>query len=414
MMRGEIIAIGDELTSGRILNSTSRFAASRLFAAGYQVPVFITIGDDQELIAATLLAALERADFVIVTGGLGTTSDDLTNEAVSAALERPATLYPEVLRKIKANSHHLSERARKSLEKLAWLPDGAHALHSEAKSAGYFLVHQGKPVFFLPGVPHEMQELLEKAVLPRLEVWDGRPRRRVRQRVFRLAGVTESEVNHRLADLEAGDGTVKIGYYPVFPEVQVSLTVVGEDEGAVERRFQAVEAEIRRRLGTELFGVDDETLAAAVVNLCRQRGLWLAVAESCSGGLLAAAITGVAGASQCFAGGAVTYSNELKERLLGVAGATLAARGAVSAEVAREMAAGLRRLTGAELILATTGIAGPAGGSEDKPVGTVFIALTVNGETTVEPCNFVGTRRQIQVLTVQRALNMLRHRLLAI
>lgn len=411
-MRGEIIAIGDELTSGRVFNSTSRFAAARLFAAGHEVPVLVTIGDDQELIAATLLRALERAEFVIVSGGLGTTSDDLTNEAVACALARPATFYPEILRQIKNNSNHLSSQARKSLEKLAWLPDGAHALHSEVKSAGYFLVHQGKPVFFLPGVPHEMQELMEMAVLPRLEVWGAAPPRRVRQRVFRLAGVGESEINRRLAALEDRDERVKIGYYPVFPEVQVSLTVTAADEQELAPLFQRLDTAIQERLGEDLFGIDEESLAAAVVRLCRRQGWRLAVAESCSGGLLAADITAVPGASACFVGGVVAYSNELKEKVLGVEGPVLAAQGAVSAPVAEAMAAGIARLSGAEVALSSTGIAGPGGGSAEKPVGTVYIGLAMAGRVSSELVSFSGSRRQIQELTVQRALDMLRRQIL--
>jgi len=412
-MRGEIIAVGDELTSGRIANTTSYFAAARLFAAGYEVPVLSTVADDQALISATLLQALGRADFVIVTGGLGTTSDDLTNEAVSRALARPATLYPEILRKIQANSHHLSPQARKSLEKLAWLPTGAHSLHSEAKSAGYFLVHQGKPVFFLPGVPHEMRELLVEAVLPRLAVWEKQPAHHVRQRIFRVSGLLESEINQRLSELEGRDSRIKIGYYPVFPEVQVSLAVRATEEAVAESLLAEFTAEIERRLGDHIYGLEGDSLEEVLGRLCREQGISLAVAESCSGGRIAAAITAAPGASAYFGGGVVAYSNEFKERILGVNTATLAAHGAVSAAVAQEMAAGVRRLTGAALAVSATGIAGPAGGSAEKPVGTVFIGMATAAGTRAELCRFKGNRRQIQELTSHRALDMVRRTLLA-
>ncbi|MFH7326542.1 CinA family nicotinamide mononucleotide deamidase-related protein [Desulfurivibrio sp. C05AmB] len=412
-MRGEIIAIGDELTSGRILNSTSYFAAARLFAAGYEVAVLTTIGDDQALISETLLRALERSDFVIVTGGLGTTSDDLTNEAVTAALGRPPTFYPEILRKIKANSHHLSPQARSSLEKLAWLPDGAHSLHSEARSAGYFLVHQGKPVFFLPGVPHEMRELLLKAVLPRLAVWDGKPVRRVRQRIYRVSGLAEAEINQRLAELEGRDARVKIGYYPVFPEVQVSLTVAAATALEADALLARSDREIKDLLGSNIYGLEEDSLEEVVGRLCAAAGLSLAVAESCSGGLIAAALTRVPGSSAYFYGGVVAYSNALKESLLGVQPATLAAHGAVSAAVAGEMAAGIRRVAGSDLALAATGIAGPGGGSPEKPVGTVYLGLAAGEKVLVEPCYFTGNRWQIQEITAHRALDMLRRHLLA-
>ena len=411
-MRGEIVAIGDELTSGRVPNSTSCFAAARLFAAGYQVPILVTIADDLELIGSTLLQALERADFVIVTGGLGSTSDDLTNEAVSSALNRPAILYPEILRKIQAHSRHLSPRARNSLEKLAWLPDGAHALHTEARSAGYFLVHQGKPVFFLPGVPHEMRELVVEAVLPRLAVWDGKSRPRVRQRLYRVAGLGEGEINRRLADLEGRDVGVKIGYYPVFPEVQVSLSVSASGKSEADALLARTHAEIERRLGRNLFGLDDESMAWVVGGLCRTRKLSLAVAESCSGGLIAADITSVPGSSDYFRGGLVTYSNVMKESLLGVRGDTLAAHGAVSPQVAREMALGVLRVAGSDLALSVTGIAGPGGGSKEKPVGTVQIGVAAGGQVSVESCLFTGDRRQVQIQTAHKALDLLRCRLL--
>jgi len=407
-MRGEIIAIGDELTSGRILNSTSYFAAARLFAAGYEVAVLTTIGDDQALISETLLRALKRSDFVIVTGGLGTTSDDLTNEAVTAALGRPPTFYPEILRKIKANSHHLSAQARSSLEKLAWLPDGAHSLHTEARSAGYFLVHQGKPVFFLPGVPHEMRELLLKAVLPRLAVWDGKPVRRVRQRIYRVSGLAEAEINQRLAELEGRDARVKIGYYPVFPEVQVSLTVAATTALEADALLARSDREIKDLLGSNIYGLEEDSLEEVVGRLCAAAGLSLAVAESCSGGLIAAAVTRVPGSSAYFYGGVVAYSNALKESLLGVQPATLAAHGAVSAAVAGEMAAGIRRVAGSDLALAATGIAGPGGGSPEKPVGTVFLGLAAGEKVIAEPCYFTGNRRQIQEITAHRALDILR------
>lgn len=413
-MRGEIIAIGDELTSGRILNTTSRFAAARLFAAGHELIAMTTVGDDISLISRTLLLALERADFVLVTGGLGSTTDDLTNEAVAAALDRPPVLYPEILRKIQSHSRHLPQETRASLEKLAWLPTGAHALHTEARCAGYFLVHQGKPIFFLPGVPHEMEELLVETVLSRLAVWEGTAARQVRQRLYRVAGLGEAAINQRLLPLEGRDPRVRIGYYPVFPEVHVSLTVYDGAEEEAEALLAAADQEITAALGDFIYGLGDETLAAAVGRLLGERGLTLAVAESCSGGLLAAEITGVAGASAYFAGGVIAYSNELKERLLGVEKEVLAAHGAVSAPVAAAMAVGLRRVTGAGLAVSVTGLAGPGGGSEAKPVGTVFLGLAGEGVALAFLYQFKGDRRRIQVSTAHIALDLVRRHLLAL
>ncbi len=413
-MLGEIIAIGDELISGSILNTTSHFAASQLFAAGHEVLAMTTIGDDPELIGSTLQRALVRAEFVIVTGGLGPTSDDLTNQAVSTALDRPATFYPEIMKKIQAHGKETPAGRQSSLEKLAWLPKGAHALHTEAKSAGYFLVHEGKPIFFLPGVPHEMKSLLLETVITRLAVWEGESARQVRQKVYKVVGMAEAEINRKLAHLEGRDPRVRIGYYPVFPEVHVSLTATGSMEKEAELVLAKFAEQVSVILGSDIYGCDGDTLEGLVGSLLAGRGQTLAVAESCTGGLVGHAITRVAGSSAYFLGGAIAYSDALKERFLGVNRETLLRHGAVSPETARAMADGVRRVTAADYGLAVTGIAGPAGGSEEKPVGTVFFGLATPERTTAARANFSGDRWQIQAQACQQALDLLRRRLLGL
>jgi nicotinamide-nucleotide amidase len=407
-MIGEIIAIGDELTSGRILNTTSYFAASQLFAAGHEVAAMITIGDEPRLIGRTLLDSLARADFVIVTGGLGATSDDLTSEAVADALARPSTFYPDILDQIRAGSKNAPAELRLSLEKLAWLPAGAHALKYNATTAGYFLVHEHKPIFFLPGVPSEMEELLVETVISRLAVWEGEEARQVRQEVYRVAGLPEIRINDLLAHLIDGADRVRIGYYPVFPEVHVSLTVVGTAAPETDTRFAAIDREIRGLLGENLYGTGDETLEAVVGRLLVDHGLVLALAESCTGGLVAQRITRVAGSSAYFLGGVVAYSNELKEELLGVPALLLNEYGAVSPETARAMAEGIRRTTGADLALSVTGIAGPSGGSAEKPVGTVCFGLAAAGGSEDFTFRFGGERWQVQEAAGHKALDLLR------
>jgi len=406
-MRGEIIAIGDELTSGRILNTTSHFAAGQLFAAGHEIVAMITIGDDPVLIGKTLLNSLARADFVIVTGGLGATSDDLTNAAVIDALGRPETFYPEILAQIRAGSKNAPESVRLSLEKLAWLPAGAHALKFDASMAGHFLVHEGKPIFFLPGVPHEMKELLVETVISRLAVWEGEEVRQLRQRLYRVAGLAEIEINRRLAHLE-GDKPIKIGYYPVLPEVHVSLTVAGVDLEATERLFAETDGEIRTALGCHLYGTDEETLPQVVGGVLAGRGCTLALAESCTGGLIASRITAIAGSSAYFLGGVVAYSNDLKMKLLGVEQAILVAHGAVSLETARAMALGVREVSGADYGLSVTGIAGPSGGTPEKPVGTVCFGLAWAGGVKDLRLQFRGERWQVQESAAHQALDLLR------
>lgn len=407
-MIGEIIAIGDELTSGRILNTTSYFAASQLFAAGHEITAMTTIGDDPKLIGSTLLGSLGRSDFVVVTGGLGATSDDLTSEAVADALDRPSTFYPDILAQIRAGTRNAPAELRLSLEKLAWLPAGAHALKYDAGMAGYFLVHEHKPVFFLPGVPHEMEELLVATVISRLAVWEGEEVRQVRQRLYRVTGLIEKEVNDRLDHLVDGEERIKIGYYPVFPEVHVSLTVVGDNEQEAESLLAATDRLIREKLGENCYGTELETLEAVVGRLLVEKGLTLGLAESCTGGLISHRITRVPGSSEYFLGGMVVYSNVLKQQLLGVDSKILEDFGAVSSATARAMAEGVRRVTGADVTLSVTGIAGPTGGTPEKPVGTVCFALAVGDQLEDFRFCFSGERWQVQEASCHKALYLLR------
>lgn len=413
-MIGEIIAIGDELISGSVLNTTSHFAASQLFAAGHEILAMTTIGDLPALIGGTLSQALARADFVVVTGGLGPTSDDLTNEAVSSALHRPSTFHPEILRKLEASGNGVGGQ-RGGLEKLAWLPQGAHSLHTEAMTAGYFLVQDGKPVFFLPGVPHEMKELLLETVITRLSVWEGDGGvRQVRRKLYKVTGLPETAINRKLAHLEGRDPRVRIGYYPVFPEVQVSLTVTASSEREADGVLDRTDAQVGSLLGHAVYGHEADSLEGVVGSLLASRGQTLAVAESCTGGLIGHTVTRVAGSSAYFLGGALVYSDTLKERLLGVSREVILRHGAVSRETVRAMADGVRRVTAADYGIAVTGIAGPAGGSRDKPVGTVWFGIAGPDRAQEFLFRFSGERWQIQTMAAHVALDLLRRHLLGI
>ena len=410
-MIGEIIAIGDELTSGRIANTTSAFAARQLFAAGYEIYAMHTIGDTPNLIGEALKRAIGRVDFVIVTGGLGTTTDDLTNEAVARALDRPPTLNEELLEKIRSQLQGTGHN-HNGLEKLAWLPEGAEVLSSSERMAGYMLVHESTPVFFLPGVPGQARKLLVDYVMPRLAGWSDSSRNHIRLRLYRTVDIPEYEINQRLSALEQQE-MVDIGYYPVDCEVHVSLTVSGSDDNISEQLFSQADQRIRKALGEHIYGTDRETLAQVVGKLLLEKKLLLSVAESCTGGLIGSKITRVPGSSGWFAGGVIAYSNLLKKELLGVDQNLLDHHGAVSGPVARAMAARLASRVKSGISLSVTGIAGPDGGSEEKPVGTVYIGLFLNNRVTDTLFHFNGSRREIQEKTAQTALNILRLALLA-
>ncbi|MDR3088690.1 MAG: CinA family nicotinamide mononucleotide deamidase-related protein [Desulfobulbaceae bacterium] len=429
-MKIEIIAIGDELTSGRIINTTSSFAARRLFEAGFDIYAIHTIGDTPRLIGEAVRRALTHVDAVIVTGGLGATDDDLTTEAISNALGRPTAVNEEMLAAIR---HHLRERSEQGaaglpirqtgadhLEKLARLPRGAEALNPWGKMSGYRLVHNGKPIYFLPGIPSQMRRLLIDYVLPGLATWSDGQTSMIRQRLFRIFGLPEIEVNRRIAAL-ALPKTARLGYYPVFPDVHLNLVVRSMDgvEGlpatkqAGDAAFTGAVAMIEETLGEAIYGHNQETLSAVVGRRLLGKKLTLATAESCTGGMIGEWLTSTPGSSAWYLGGVISYANQVKEGALAVSKEMLASHGAVSAEVAEAMAAGVRRLCRADLAISVTGIAGPDGGSDEKPVGTVYIGLADEQGTHAERFLFDGGRRQIREISAQTALNIVRKRLAA-
>ncbi len=410
-MLGEIIAIGNELTSGRIPNTTSGFAAHHLFEAGFDIYAMHTIGDTPELIGEALNRALGRVDFVLVTGGLGPTDDDLTTEAVSEALNRPTLPNLEILSLIRQHLDSNTEHPAGSLEKLAWLPEGAETLSPKTRMAGFQLVHNGKPIFFLPGIPHQMRTLLVEQVLPRLATWYDGKQLTSSQKVFKIFGKTELEINHIIKDL-ALDDAVEIGYYPVFPDVHLSMTIRGGNKNKTDLLARNSSRLITDSLGSSIYGSDRDTMESVVGILLQKNNKKLAVAESCTGGLISHLITSVAGSSDYYLGGVTSYANSMKTSYLGVKEDLLIEHGAVSREVAIAMAHGMRVQSNADLAISVTGIAGPGGGSDDKPVGTVFIGLSEKNETTVQRFLFAENRYEIQRLTAQTALDIVRHHLL--
>nr|WP_320010830.1 CinA family nicotinamide mononucleotide deamidase-related protein [uncultured Desulfobulbus sp.] len=410
-MIGEIIAIGDELTSGRITNSTSGLAARELFLRGHVIRAMHTIGDDPALIGTTLNGALERADFVLVTGGLGATTDDLTNEAVVKALDLETVTNPCVQANIEARVAKGACTSTISLAKLAQLPEGAEVLDDACRMAGYLLRYKGKPIYFLPGVPPQMEILLQEKVLPGLAEANSSAPIPVAQRVYRTCGLTEIDINNQLHCLEQKG--LEVGYYPVGAEVHISLTGRNLTQGVNAPLFEEADRFIRASLGDNIYGIDEDTLASVVGKLLVKHNLMLATAESCTGGLIGASLTQAAGSSNWFKGGVISYSNALKENLLDVPALTLSQYGAVSAETARAMASGTVAHLGSDIAISATGIAGPGGGTEEKPVGTVYLGLCFADQHSEQRCHFVGSRRQIQEKTAQTAMDMVRRALLS-
>jgi len=412
-MKVEIIAIGDELTSGRILNTTSSFAARHLFDAGYDIYAMNTIGDSPILIGEALKQALSRVDAVLVTGGLGTTDDDLTNEAVSKALNRPTMPNLEILANIRTHLDQITAHPVSDLEKLAWLPSGAEALNPQSRMAGYLLKHDDKPIFFLPGVPQQMRHLMIEEVLPKLCSWHQDHRLNTYHRIFRIFNLPEAEVNRQITSLDLSPD-VHVGYYPVFPEVHLSLTVRDKKNNNAKRLFKSSCKAIDTVLGDSIYGIDRDSMEKTVGKLLTDHCMTLAIAESCTGGIICSRITDTPGSSQYLLGGVVTYSNSLKTEYLGVSTELLEKSGAVSREVAEAMAVGVRVRSKSDIGLAVTGVAGPSGGSDEKPVGTVYIAIATDEENWVSKFHFPGNRKQVRDLTAQSGLDLIRKYLLSL
>ncbi len=402
---GSLITIGDEILLGDILNGNARHIAAELRARGFLLDRIITVGDIEDDIVENLGRCLSGSRFVIVTGGLGPTDDDRTCAAVSRAMERPLIRnrdYAQWLR------DRLGERGlnwSSELERMAALPQGAVKLGMD--SAGFSLVHEDIPCYFLPGVPEEVALLLGKEVIPDLEA--RFPNRcAYLKHIIRIQGLLEAQINERLRSLAPVAG-VAIGYYPQGGENWVSIFVAARNERECLDLIKSAKDEVVALIGTRhVSGHNDDCLEKVVGRLLRERSWKLVLAESCTGGLLARKITGIPGASDYLDRGLVTYSNRAKSELLGVSEDLLSAHGAVSGQVARAMARGAAKNAGAEVAVAITGIAGPGGGSAEKPVGTVFIAcVTPTGEKVEKYCFGTGTREQIQENSAQAALAML-------
>jgi len=410
MVHGEIIATGTELITGQVADCNARYAARRLHEAGLRVERITTVGDRAALIREVLTQALSRSQFIIITGGLGPTQDDVTLPAAALTLDRRLVVHEVFLDRIK---RCLGERQipwEERYASLALIPEGAQVLDPGGMACGFALTHRQVRLFFLPGVPQEMRSLFDDFVLPSLVEWAGPGEYRA-QRTLRLFGMPEAQLQGVISRLPDWQQGVTVGFYPNFPENLLSLTVRGPDREALEAHLDHLTAILRQEVGEALLGPAEVTLEELVGRRLNQRQLTLAVAESCTGGLIGHRLTEVPGASDYFLGGVVSYSNAAKADLLQVPAAVLAQKGAVSPETARDMARGVRQVFHADLGLAVTGIAGPSGGSIDKPVGTVYIGLATATGEDVWHGQFFGNRTEIKILTAEAALDRLRRML---
>lgn len=413
-----IISTGDELVIGRTVDTNASYISGRLSAIGVAVRSVMTVGDYREHIAWAWQQSLAHADVVISTGGLGPTADDLTTETVAQVAGFELRLDETEAERIRQHFRKIGRPMPENNLKQALFPVGAEIIPNKlGTAAGYRLaipVNGRHPTaLVLPGVPREMKTMLGDQVIPWL-LQQLPPEACTLSRTFQTFGMSESAMDEALAgaiDPRAG----RLSFRASFPQVSVRVSVTGK-RADVERQLEELAEVVQARLGPAVIAEGETTMEEVVGELLRQRGRTLAVAESCSGGLLGHRLTNVAGSSTYFIGGVIAYSNELKEHLLGVKHITLTSHGAVSEETVREMALGIRQATGADLGIATTGIAGPDGGSADKPVGTVAIGLAADGlgpeQVRSRLYRLWGNREWIKLLTSQVALDWVRRHLL--
>ncbi|HEY5546350.1 MAG TPA: competence/damage-inducible protein A [Gemmatimonadaceae bacterium] len=413
----EIVTIGDELLLGETIDINAVWLARELGAVGISVVRRTTVGDGAAAIAAAVREALDRTGGVITTGGLGPTSDDRTRPAIAALFGRELRHDDAIWQGLRAIWR---ERGRtgeppESNRLQALVPEGATVLTNRHGTAPGLLLEdeEGRWVAMLPGVPREMRGLMADELLPRLRARTADVRRVIRSVTLRTTGIAESQLPDLLGEHAEGFGTTSLAYLPGQEGVDLRLTVRDAHPEDADRALREAADTLRHRLGRHWYADGPTDLADVVIAACRAAGKHIAVAESCTGGLLAARLTSVSGASNVFLGGVVAYDNAVKIEHLGVDAELLNRVGAVSEDVARAMAAGVRALMRSQVGVGITGIAGPDGGTAEKPVGTVWIAVDLDSQTAVHGGRFMGDRGEIRFRATQAALNMIRRELAA-
>jgi nicotinamide-nucleotide amidase len=414
-MRIEVVTIGDELLLGYTLDTNAAHLARELAAIGVEIVRRSTCGDQADSIAAAVGEAVERSGAVITTGGLGPTSDDLTKASIAALFGRPMVLDDEHLAWMRDRwAKRWPERPMPEANiQQAMIPQGARKLANHHGSApGIWLEDaRGRWVAMLPGVPREMRGMLTDTLLPIIVERLGDVRRVVRSRTLRTTGVAESLVAEQVASIAGGIGNVELAYLPTADGVDLRETVRDAAPDDADARLQHAATCLRGALGPAIYGEENADLAAVVLDQCRTRGLTLGVAESCTGGLLGARLTAIPGSSAVVRGGVIAYDDAVKRDLLGVPEAVLREHGAVSEAVVRGMATGARAALRVDVALAITGIAGPGGGSAEKPVGTVWIAVDLQGAVESRLLRLWGDRAEIRHRSAQSAMELLRRML---
>ncbi|MBS5886814.1 MAG: competence/damage-inducible protein A [Clostridium sp.] len=411
-MKAEIIAIGTEILLGDIVNTNAQFLAKELAALGIDVYHQSVIGDNAERIIESFEKAFERCDLVITTGGLGPTQDDLTKELGAKYFNKKLVLHEPSLDWIKTYLDMKDEAIVEANKKQAYFPEGSIILPNPNGTApGSIVSENNKILIILPGPPREMKPMFNDHVKKYLEGITGKI---IKSKTLRLFGIGESLMAQKLNNLIQNSKNPTVAPYAKDNDVTLRITAKGNSEKECDDLINPVEKEIKDALGEYIYGEGETSLENVVSEILCNNKLSVSTAESCTGGMVAASLISYPGISDVFKEGAVTYSNESKMKRLGVRKETLDRYGAVSEETAREMAIGIAREANTDISISTTGIAGPGGGTDEKPVGLVYIGVFIKGKVVVNKFNFTGNRERIRRKTTMNALNILRKELLKI
>ena len=408
--RAAILSTGDELITGKVIDTNSAFIADRLFSMGIKVAAVLKVGDDREALLWAMREAADLGEIIIGTGGLGPTEDDLTSEVVAEFLGCPLVQNEEIAAALRKRFEARRIPWTANNLKQALFPQGAEILPNPVGTAPGFRVSFGenKTLSWLSGVPQEMTAMFDQTVMPWIVAMRG-GQDQIFSQAFKVYGLTESKLDDLVKPIELEPG-IKLSFRAHYPDLTLRVTVAGASEE--QRRFIETCKRIRLILGSHIYAEGDTTLEQRVGQLLSERHRTLALAESCTGGLISHRITGIAGSSAYYLGGVTSYANDVKVKLLGVTPATLEKYGAVSQETALEMSHGIRERIGADFGLSVTGIAGPSGGTPEKPVGTVWISIAQAKNHEARLFQFHGDRERIILGTSQAALNWLRLALL--
>jgi nicotinamide-nucleotide amidase len=397
------------LTEGR-LDTNSLYLTAELNNLGVEVVTKCVIGDDRDRLADAVARAMGRCAIVILSGGLGPTEDDVTREAVAQALGRPLVFHDEIADAIERRFAAMKRRMSEINKRQALVIEGAEVLPNDRGTApGQWVAANGAVAMLLPGPPHELKAMFQQQCLPRLARFA--PRQAIRTAFLRVTGMPESDLDALISPVYKKFPRIATTILAANGDLQVHLRARCETETEAEALLAEAAGPIEELLGDRLYSRTGDPLEVVVGGLLRQHHATVAVAESCTGGMLGARLTAPPGSSEYFVGGFITYSNALKRELLGVSAETLERFGAVSPETAEAMAAGARRRTGATFAVSITGVAGPDGGSDEKPVGLVYLGIAGPEGVAVTQRRFIGDRERIRVFTTQAALDVLRRRL---